>query len=107
VNAPETFVLNMTRFIRAPRERVFDAFVDAAQLQQWHCPRGMKVAACSSDARVGGAWQLEMLSREGSRFTVGGSYVELQRPARGATRRWPGSPPWWSWNWPSRAAAPC
>ena len=93
MNAPEIFVLNMTRFIRAPRERVFDAFVDAAQLQQWHCPRGMKVAACSSDARAGGAWQLEMLSREGSRFTVGGSYVELQRPVRLAyTWEWRNSP---------------
>ena len=93
MNAPETFVLNMTRFIRAPRERVFDAFVDPAQLRQWHCPRGMQVAACSSDVRVGGAWQLEMISREGTRFAVGGSYVELQRPLRLAyTWAWQDSP---------------
>ncbi len=32
-----TFHLEMTRQIRAPRERVFDAFTDQAALAVWHC----------------------------------------------------------------------
>ena len=34
-----TFHLEMTRQIRAPRERVFDAFTDQAALASWHCPQ--------------------------------------------------------------------
>ena len=40
-NAP--FELTMTRLIRAPRERVYDAFVSADALRVWQCPRSMRV----------------------------------------------------------------
>ncbi|MGH6627898.1 MAG: SRPBCC domain-containing protein [Burkholderiaceae bacterium] len=82
MNAPERFTLNLSRFVRAPREKVFDAFVTEASLRAWHCPRGMSVASCGVDARVGGAWRTEMKARDGSRFTVGGQYKQLQRPER-------------------------
>ena len=74
--------LELTRTIRAPREKVFDAFVDEALLARWHCPRGMQVATAQVDLRVGGAWRLEMLSREKNHFAVGGVYREIQRPQR-------------------------
>lgn len=82
MNAPERFTLNMTRFIRAPREKVFDAFTTQAGLAAWMGPRGMKVRSAQADPRVGGAWRVEMQSRDGSTLVVGGHYQQLQRPSR-------------------------
>jgi glutathione S-transferase len=82
MNAPERFELQQTRFIRAPREKVFAAFTEEALLRQWHCPRGLSVTHSRCDARTGGQWQLQMRSRDGSGFAVGGVYREVQPPAR-------------------------
>lgn len=82
MNAPERFELLQSRFIRAPREKVFDAFVDEAALRQWKCPRGMHVPESRCDARQGGQWQVTMQARDGTRFIVGGTYRELKRPQR-------------------------
>ena len=89
MNETSPFELTMTRFIRAPRERVYDAFVDAAALRIWKCPRGMQVAEIAVDPRVGGAWRMVMRARDGSQFKVGGVYRELRRPDRIA----------YTWQW--------
>lgn len=75
----ETFELQMSRFIRAPREKVFDAFVDPSALAAWHCPRGMSVPEVSADPRVGGSYRIVMQRRDGARHVVVGSYRELRR----------------------------
>lgn len=82
MNAPDRFDLQQTRFIRAPRDKVFDAFTEEGLLRQWHCPRGMSVVYCQCDARAGGQWQLGMAARDGTRFAVGGTYREVARPQR-------------------------
>jgi glutathione S-transferase len=85
------FELEMTRFIRAPREKVFDAFVKRDALAAWICPRGMSVPEAAVDGRVGGQYRLVMRSREGTTFVVGGTYRELERPERIVfTWRWEG-----------------
>lgn len=91
MNAPDQFTLTMSRFIRAPREKVFDAFTTQAGLAAWMGPRGMQVRLSMADARVGGAWHVEMRARDGSVLQVGGQYTELQRPSRLAyTWQWEG-----------------
>jgi len=94
MNAPQDrFELTLTRFIRATREKVFDAFVTPELMGAWNCPRGLAVQA-SADARVGGVYRLQMSARDGSRFVASGQYVELQRPARLAyTWSWEGAGP--------------
>ena len=94
MNAPrETFELTLTRFIRAPHERVYDAFVTPALIGAWQCPRGMSVKA-SADACVGGAYRLQTRARDGSLHVALGNYTELQRPARIAyTWAWEGGGP--------------
>lgn len=82
MNAPEMLSLTMQRHIRAPRDKVFDAFVNEALVRAWQCPRGMTVAATKIEARAGGDWRIEMKSREGASFTVVGSYKEFDRPKR-------------------------
>lgn len=83
MNAPaERFELRMQRFIRAPREKVFDAFVNPESITTWQCPRGMSVPQARTDPRVGGQWALTMLARDGTRFELAGTYRELKRPDR-------------------------
>ena len=91
MNAPERFTLNMTRFIRAPREKVYDAFATEAGLAAWMGPRGMKVRTAKADPRVGGAWRVEIHNRDGFTLVVGGQYKQLQRPSHIAyTWKWEG-----------------
>jgi len=85
----EAGALLIRRSIRAPAGQVFDAFVDAAVLPRWHCPRGMSVRDASVDARVDGAWRIDMRSREGQSHVVGGRFLELHRPDRLA----------YTWTW--------
>jgi glutathione S-transferase len=84
--------LTLIRFIRAPRERVFDAFVQAQLASRWMCPRGMSVPEAQFDARAGGAFRVTMQARNGARFTAGGVYRELVRPQKLA----------YSWRWQSK-----
>ncbi len=42
--------LTLIRFIRAPRARVFDAFVQGGLASRWMCPRGMSVPEVLFDA---------------------------------------------------------
>jgi glutathione S-transferase len=74
-----SFHLEMNRFIRAPREKVFDAFTSEAALARWHCPRGMSVVEVSADARVGGRYRLVMSGRDGGQHIVGGEYQKIDR----------------------------
>jgi glutathione S-transferase len=82
MNAPERFTLNLSRFIRAPREKVFDAFATEAGVSAWMSPRGMKVRSARVDARVGGAWRVDMLARDGSSHVIGGHFKQVERPSR-------------------------
>jgi glutathione S-transferase len=79
--ASDTLALTLNRFIRASRAKVFDAFVNEGMLARWHCARGMLVASVSVDARVRGAWRIDMRTRERESHTVGGQYREIQRPS--------------------------
>ena len=91
MNAPERFTLTMKRFIRAPRDKVFDAFTTQAGLAAWMGPRGMSLRNVTADPQVGGAWRVEMQARDGSRFIVGGQFKQLQRPSRAVyTWQWEG-----------------
>lgn len=91
MNAPERFKLDLSRFIRAPRDKVFDAFTTQSGLASWMGSRGMTPYNVSADARVGGAWRVELRARDGSQYAVGGHYKALERPSRVAyTWQWEG-----------------
>ena len=89
------FSLTMTRFIRAPRDKVFDAFATAAGLASWMGPRGSNTRNVTADPRVGGAWRSEIVYPDGSCYTVGGFYRSLSRPARLV----------YTWQWEGAGAA--
>lgn len=84
--------LTLIRFIRAPRERVFDAFVQAGLASRWMCPRGMRVPEVLFDARAGGRYRVTMQARDGTKFVAGGTYREFVRAEKLV----------YSWRWEGR-----
>lgn len=76
-----TFELEMTRFIRAPREKVFDAFTNEVALAAWHCPRGLHVGDVAIDVRVGGRYRVTMVTKDGTVHGSSGSYQVIERPS--------------------------
>jgi glutathione S-transferase len=82
MNKAATFELTLNRRIRAPREKVFDAFITPELMKSWMCPRGMRVPEASADPRPGGRFSVTMLSRDGDRHTAAGEYREVKRPER-------------------------
>ena len=82
MNQATTFELTLTRLIRAPRQRVFDAFVKPEMMAQWMCPRGMKLTVAELDARPGGRFSVTMRAKDGDQFSAAGSFKELAKPER-------------------------
>ena len=52
MTARDTFDLTVTRVIRAPRQKVFDAFIKPDLVRQWMGPRGLKLTALEMDPRA-------------------------------------------------------
>jgi glutathione S-transferase len=92
-----TCELERTRFIRAPREKVFEALTDEAAMAVWHCPRGLRVGEVSSDARVGGRYRITMMTKDGAMHGAGGVYQAVEQPSFLAYT--------WSWDGEGDAAA--
>ena len=52
--APKEFSLEIKRFIKAPRDRVYAAWTDPAQIKQWFGPENVQTRELVADVRVGG-----------------------------------------------------
>jgi uncharacterized protein YndB with AHSA1/START domain len=74
--------LIIRRKFDAPRERVFDAWIDPELGKQWSAPRDFTVPFLEGDPRPGGTWRLCMRRANGEDLWVGGVYREVQRPER-------------------------
>ena len=76
--------LVVTRFIPFPRERVFDAWLDAKRLAQFMHPGNNGRSTVETDARVGGKFRIVMhhakTPPEGVLHT--GEYLLIERPSR-------------------------
>jgi glutathione S-transferase len=69
--------LEIKRFINAPREQVYRAWTDPAQLKEWWGPEGVQTRNFIADARLGGKYRWDLLNQEGEEMTVFGEYREL------------------------------
>ena len=65
VAAPEDLRLELTRVIKAPRARVFDAWARPEMIRLWFGAQGRTTAAVETDPQVGGAYLIAMESCEG------------------------------------------
>ncbi len=87
--SPGPFVLELTGFLAAPRERVFAALTRPSSLARWWGPRLFTTPEIELDLRVGGAYRFTMQPPEGDRFHLSGEFVVVEPPARLAyTFRW-------------------
>jgi len=83
--APDTSrdtAVRITRTFQASRERVFRAWTEPAQLQQWWGPEGFSTPSCQIDLRVGGGYRLTMKPAAGDSFDLVGTYREVRPPER-------------------------
>lgn len=76
-NQPNTVRLH--RVLRAPRERVYRAFLTADALAKWLPPNGFTCKVHHLDATVGGTFKMSFTKfTTGQSHSFGGTYLELQ-----------------------------
>jgi len=85
--ASERLSLEIKRFINAPRDRVYAAWTDPAQLKQWFGPEKVQTRNLIADVRVGGKFCWDITNLEGEKLTCRGEYRELQ-PAKKLVFTW-------------------
>jgi uncharacterized protein YndB with AHSA1/START domain len=72
-----THELSLTRFIPAPREKVFRAWTDPEILKQWFAPLPYTTPVAELDVRPGGANFIVMRSAAGEELPNRGVYLEV------------------------------
>ena len=79
--------LEIRRVIKAPRDRVYAAWIDPAQMKQWFGPVDVKTNNLLVDARVGGEFRWDLTNADGEEMTMLGEFRELQ-PGRKIVFTW-------------------
>jgi uncharacterized protein YndB with AHSA1/START domain len=70
--------VRMHRVIKAPPERVYRAFIDAAALSKWLSPDGFTCTVHHIDAKVGGSFRMSFTNFSTKDvISFGGDYLEL------------------------------
>ena len=73
----ENISLQIKRVIKAPRDRVYAAWTDPAQMKQWFGPENVQTRHLIADPRVGGEFRWDLTNSEGEKMTMRGEYREL------------------------------
>jgi uncharacterized protein YndB with AHSA1/START domain len=69
------------RRLPVPPEKVFEAFTDPARLARWFAPMpDWRTVVRELDARVGGAYRVDMIPPDGEPNRLHGVYKQLDRP---------------------------
>jgi len=79
--------LEIKRVIKAPRDRVYAAWIDPSQMKQWFGPVDVKTNNLLVDARVGGEFRWDLTNADGEEMTMLGEFRELQ-PGRKIVFTW-------------------
>jgi uncharacterized protein YndB with AHSA1/START domain len=74
--------LILTRVFDAPRETVFNAWIDPKQMAKWWGPKGFTNPICELDARPGGAIRILMRAHYGVDHMMTGTFREIVKPSR-------------------------
>ena len=72
----------ISRVIRAPRERVFEAFTEVRHLSQWWGPEGFTTTTRAFEFRVGGEWVFVMHGPDGTDYKEWIFWTEIAPPER-------------------------
>jgi len=68
---PETIKLQLTKFIKAKRTRVFEAWTDPELMRLWLAPGELRAPSATSDPVVGGRFTITMEGMMRGSFTKG------------------------------------
>ena len=80
---PKIEALELSRVFAAPRERVFRAWTEAAELSRWFGPSpDYKTVVPELDLRVGGKYRLEVHHKGGNIHRISGVYREIKAPEK-------------------------
>lgn len=83
--------LKVVRVIKAPQEKVFDAFIVPELRQKWWASKpGNYCTVCEIDGRVGGHYRINMITPNGEFFATG-TFREIVRPEKQV----------FTWSWPA------
>ncbi len=83
MNNPEPeHVLILERILNAPRELVFQTWVDPKHLAQWWGPKNFTNPVCEVDARPGGSIRITMQAPDGTLIPTEGIFLEITAPER-------------------------
>lgn len=77
----EGLVLELERVLPAPRERVYRAFTDPAQLAEWWGPHGFTIPEIDFEPEVGGSYRITMQPPDGEVFYLNGEFREVDPPS--------------------------
>lgn len=72
----------VTRVFDAPRELVWEAFTDAAQVVLWWGPKGFTTTIHEMDVRPGGVWRHTMHGPDGTDYPNKSVFIEVVKPER-------------------------
>lgn len=73
-----THTIRLHRVLRAPRERVYKAFLDPDAMAKWLPPDGFTGKVHHADAKVGGSYRMSFTNfATGRSHAFGGTYIEL------------------------------
>lgn len=74
--------MEVTRLLNAPRERVFEAFGSAEQIDQWWGPNGFRNETHEMTFKTGGLWRYTMHGPDGKPWPNWIRYTLIEPPAR-------------------------
>jgi uncharacterized protein YndB with AHSA1/START domain len=75
-------ILELKRVLEVPRERIFGAFTEPAQLATWWGPQGFTTPEVDLDLRVGGRYRFTMQPPDGEPFHLSGEFRAIDAPSR-------------------------
>jgi uncharacterized protein YndB with AHSA1/START domain len=78
VAEPGTQNVVITRVINAPRDRVYQAYVDPELFSQWVGPRYLKMTLKELNATPGGRWHYSQADPEGNEYGFHGVFHALK-----------------------------
>ena len=73
-----TGTVRLQRVLRAPPQRIYQAFLDPDAMAKWLPPHGFTCKVHHMDVRVGGSFRMAFTNfSQGSGHSFGGEYLEL------------------------------
>ena len=74
--------LKMSRTFDAPRELVFNAWIDGKQMAKWFGPKGFTTEITKHEAKPGGLSLIVMRGPDGTEYPGKAIFREIQKPQR-------------------------